>query len=201
MIHETRESWLRAGATAMTPWFAERGSPLTAPIRLSIGFPSTRGLATRNPAIGECWAVTSSKDSTAEIFISPLLDDPTEVLAVALHEMAHAVLGPKAGHGPAFARLVKKLGLDGKPTASTPGLQFIDQIKPILVDLGPLPHHRLTPMSKQPKKQTTRMNKCACEACGYTVRLSRKWLEVGPPICPVDRVAMIADEPMEEEDE
>jgi hypothetical protein len=200
LIHETREAWLRAGADVMTPWFDEAGKPLTAPIRLSIGFPSARGLSTKNRAIGECWAVTSSKDKTAEIFISPLLDDPLEVLAVVLHEMAHAVLGPKVGHRKPFAKLVKTLGLDGKATATTPGLLFMDRIKPVLADLGPLPHHRLTPMSGNLKKQTTRMLKCACDDCGYTIRISKKWLEVGPPICPTDRKILVAEEVEPEDD-
>lgn len=38
--------------------------------------------------------------------------------------------------------------------------------------------------SSRPKKQTTRMKKAECGLCGYTVRLSAKWLEVGPPGCP-----------------
>lgn len=38
--------------------------------------------------------------------------------------------------------------------------------------------------STRPPKQTTRMKKAECGQCGYTVRLSAKWLEVGPPGCP-----------------
>ena len=34
-------------------------------------------------------------------------------------------------------------------------------------------------------KQTTRQFKAQCETCGYTIRISRKWLaEVGAPDCP-----------------
>lgn len=33
-------------------------------------------------------------------------------------------------------------------------------------------------------KQTTRLKKCECQECGYTVRVTQKWLEVGPPHCP-----------------
>lgn len=36
-----------------------------------------------------------------------------------------------------------------------------------------------------PKKQTTRMLKCECPQCGYTVRTTRKWLDVAVPVCPV----------------
>jgi hypothetical protein len=29
------------------------------------------------------------------------------------------------------------------------------------------------------------MWKCECTQCGYLVRTTARWLEVGPPICPV----------------
>lgn len=40
------------------------------------------------------------------------------------------------------------------------------------------------PVSTRPKKQTTRLKKCECRECGYTVRVTAKWLEVGAPHCP-----------------
>lgn len=33
-------------------------------------------------------------------------------------------------------------------------------------------------------KQSTRLKKCECEECGYTVRVTQKWLDVGAPHCP-----------------
>jgi hypothetical protein len=42
----------------------------------------------------------------------------------------------------------------------------------------------LVPGLKLRKVQTTRMKKAVCD-CGYTVRLTKKWMdEVGLPICP-----------------
>lgn len=38
--------------------------------------------------------------------------------------------------------------------------------------------------SNQKKKQTTRLKKAECSQCGYTVRVTQRWLEVGPPHCP-----------------
>ncbi|QMP19191.1 hypothetical protein [Pseudomonas phage Persinger] len=38
--------------------------------------------------------------------------------------------------------------------------------------------------STRPPKQTTRLKKAECSQCGYTVRVTSKWLEVGPPHCP-----------------
>ena len=46
--------------------------------------------------------------------------------------------------------------------------------------------------SSAPKKQTTRLHKAECAECGYTVRVTAKWLEVGPPHCPMHG-AMVAD--------
>ena len=35
------------------------------------------------------------------------------------------------------------------------------------------------------RKQSTRMLKCQCGFCGYTIRTTRTWLdEHGPPLCP-----------------
>jgi hypothetical protein len=38
----------------------------------------------------------------------------------------------------------------------------------------------------RPKKQSTRMLKAECPECGYTIRLAKKWAEVGLPSCPSD---------------
>ena len=33
------------------------------------------------------------------------------------------------------------------------------------------------------KKQSTRMLRCRCMDCGYTLRTTQKWIEVGVPTC------------------
>lgn len=50
------------------------------------------------------------------------------------------------------------------------------------------PHARLDTAGETiaPRKQAARMLKCKCQACGYTVRTARKWLETaGAPLCPI----------------
>jgi hypothetical protein len=38
------------------------------------------------------------------------------------------------------------------------------------------------------------MLKCECSSCGYTVRITRKWLTLaGSPICPTDRIPLVAE--------
>ena len=37
----------------------------------------------------------------------------------------------------------------------------------------------------------TRLLKCRCRVCGYTVRVTRKWLRVAVPSCPVHRAMTV----------
>ena len=44
------------------------------------------------------------------------------------------------------------------------------------------------------EKQGTRLLKCRCASCGYTVRTTRKWLDLaGPPTGPTDRIVLTAE--------
>lgn len=45
------------------------------------------------------------------------------------------------------------------------------------------------------KKQTTRLIKVECPACGYIIRVTRSWLLVGVPYCPIDVIPMVTKEP------
>jgi hypothetical protein len=45
----------------------------------------------------------------------------------------------------------------------------------------------------RPKKQGTRMLKAECPECGYTIRLTKKWADVGLPTCPTDGGALALD--------
>jgi rubrerythrin len=40
--------------------------------------------------------------------------------------------------------------------------------------------------TKDSPKQTTRLLKAICPVCGYTVRVTKRWAEIGLPICPED---------------
>jgi hypothetical protein len=44
--------------------------------------------------------------------------------------------------------------------------------------------------------------KCECQACGYTVRTARKWLETaGAPLCPISGHGPMRHEPLDEDKE
>lgn len=201
-LHPTRESWLTAAAQGLLPWFEEAGSPVKSPIRLAMGFPSSRALSLKKRTIGQCWDILASKDGTAEILISPVLDDAIEILGVVAHELGHAALGTKVGHRRPFARLMIALNLEGKATSTYPGETFKDRAAALLEDLGPLPHSRLDPAMRPVKKDGIRQMKCECDTCGYIARTTKKWIKAaGTPMCPTDRVPLTCDDYSPDEDD
>jgi hypothetical protein len=138
--YDTREGWLRAAALLLEEQVLR---PLTHAVppktAYSCGWP---GGGSPSKRIGECWAHTASPDGTIHIFISPLLHEPLRVLDVLLHELVHAVVGVDAGHGPAFKKVARAVGLEGKLTATTvsPGTPLHAQLVLINEELGAYPH-------------------------------------------------------------
>lgn len=180
--YETREQWLEAAVEVVRPWFEEVGAPLPERVRVSCGWPSK---GARSRAIGECWSPECSAAGVHEIFVSPKLDDLCEVLAVLVHECVHAAVGLECGHKGAFKRTATALGLEGKMTATTAGPVLLERMQAVIAKCGDYPHLKLEPgETSGPKKQGTRLLKVECDSCGYTVRTTAKWLDVGVPVCP-----------------
>lgn len=180
-----REQWLH-GITEkfIRPWFEQQGYKIPA-YRASCGFPSTRALSLKSRRIGECWHSTASKTGHREIFISPTLDDSLDVLQVLVHELIHAALPDDAGHKAPFKQAMKKFNLGGKATATVRTPEFDGIAQNWVVEFGDYPHSAINSSALARKKQTTRLIKVECMECGYTVRVTRKWLdEAGAPICP-----------------
>ena len=173
--HTSREAWLQAFADASRPYFAAANFPLPPNIRMSIGFPSS---GKRSKAIGECWGEASSEDGNFEIFIKPTLDSAARIADVLTHELCHAAVGLQAKHGARFRRCATALGLESKMTATKAGDAWRAWALPVIEAFGPLPAApmRLGGSSAAPK-QSTRMLKRECNACGLTMRLSAKWAE------------------------
>ena len=186
---DTREGWLLRACDTMNPWLKQAGAGATPKYRVSVGWP-LGGRAKQKEGkgshrIGECFCSSASKDGTHEMFISPLLDDPILVLATLYHELIHAYVGIKAKHGPDFKVVAVKAGLEGKMTATLPGKELTDKLKVLAKELGPYPHASLgTGGDRLKPKQGTRMLKVECPGCGYSVRTTQKWLDVGTPTCP-----------------
>lgn len=189
----TREAWLLAAVDEMRPWFAAADLPTPASVTVSIGWPSRGALSTRNRTLGQCFGAASSIDGVPAIFVSPLLNNTKDkkghgaggtlrVLDVLLHELVHAVMPEGEGHGRRFAKAAKALGLEGKPTHTVAGDELKARLAKVVEKLGEIPHSALDPKTLR-KPQTTRMIKAECQECGYVIRTTQKWLDVGLPTC------------------
>lgn len=196
---QTREEWLNFVMTELRPVFVKIGTPIPAKVRLAVGFTSN---GYRGKAIGECWDSKASGDKNFEIFVKPDQDEPVRVAGILAHELVHAAVGIDHGHKAPFKRVALLLGLEGKMTATKEGDEFKAMIAPILKKAGPLPHKSLQAYRTK-KKQSTRLLKAFCAECGYTVRVTAKWLEIGSPICgaaPKTHGRMTCDEIEDEDD-
>lgn len=182
--YETREQWLSACIDMHARAFEIEGFDFPK-IRIACGFPSVGATRRKNKTIGQCWQSIASNDNTFEILISPVIDSVMEVSAIVAHELCHAVLPQGTGHKAPFKRLATAIGLAGKMTATHASDDYIARYAEPLESMGEYPHAALNPNESGRKKQTTRMIKAECATCGYTVRLSRKWLEQGAPRCSV----------------
>jgi hypothetical protein len=181
-----REAWLCEGLKLIaTSLFSPAGYIVPHNIRISVGFPlGRRGKRGGTHSIGQCWCSTASADNTFEIFICPTLQTASDVIAVLIHEAAHAVVGIKHGHRTAFKRCAISVGLTGPMTATRVSESLLPKLLPILKELGNYPHASLRPRhSDAPKKQRTRLLKIQCGHCGWTARASRAWVDVGLPTC------------------
>lgn len=190
--HNSREAWLREAASELRPYFASCGYRLPENIRFAIAFPST---GRKGKRVGECWHSATSDDGHYEIFIRADLAEPVCVLGVLAKELVHTALPLNSGHGKIFKAAALKVGLQGPMRSATPGILLQNRLVELAATLGPLPHAQLhiergpsisAPVDR-PKKQGTRMLKAECSGpgCGYTVRITAKWVrDLGPPHCP-----------------
>lgn len=185
----TREEWLTAAAAQIRKQyeivfdqhFGDDGAGHLDNLRVSTGFPSRGGLT---KVIGECWKACAAEDEKSHhIFINPRLTDIVEVVATLAHEMVHAADDGEHKHKGPFVKAVRDMGLEGKATATIAGAAFADWARGLSTTLGPYPHTGLVPVVTE-KKQTARMLKLEADCCGYIVRTTQKWLDIGVPSCP-----------------
>jgi len=182
-----REQWMERAIEILTDEiFYEDTVPK---IQVSCGFPSRRAVVAKNRVIGQCWNKRASEDGeTYTILISPLLKDGIEVLGVLVHEVLHAILPFGTGHKAPFKHAMVRIGLEGKPTATTAGAELEEKFKHWIATgrLAEYPHVALNAsgMERERKKQTTRLIKVECPSCGCLARMTMKWLlDPGTPMC------------------
>jgi hypothetical protein len=174
--------------------FGEIGLDHLEHLKVSTGFPSQQGLTKR---IGECWKAAAAEDETTHhIFINPRLTDIVEVVATLAHEMVHAADDGEHKHKGPFLKAVRDMGLEGKATATIAGAAFAEWARGISEKIGVYPHTGLVPLMQE-KKQGTRMLKLEADCCGYIVRTTKKWIEIGLPSCPCGNEFILEDKEAE----
>lgn len=183
MATQHREDWLTQAAERLLVLIAEK-TDLKPPkrVQVSCGFPQHD----RNGAVIGCCYPNKNGKGVSQLFISPTLTDPIKVLYTLLHELIHAADDCQHQHSGPFVRAIRAVGLAGKPTATTAekGSELYEYLQALSAELGGYPHLGLNPGYRMRKKQGTRMVKCSCDECGYTVRTTQKWLDVATPLCP-----------------
>jgi predicted SprT family Zn-dependent metalloprotease len=173
VYYTTREEWLNAFAELARPVFANAGHELPLNVRFSIGFGSG---GSRSKSAGECWSDEASGDGHFEIFIMPTADSDARIADIATHELCHAALGLKAGHGKAFKALATAVGLTGQMKATVAGTDWHRWAGPILTQLGAMPYAAIATGTSSRKKKKTYLVSHTCDNpdCGRQVWITKK---------------------------
>ncbi len=175
----TRELWLQNAVDLVSPIFKNKGYTIPK-IQVSCGFPST---GNKSKHVGQCWGRSSTNDGTNQLFISPVLDEPVQVLDTLVHELVHAVDDCMHHHGPEFKKIATDVGLQGLMREASAGPWLQEQLTGIARQLGKYPHSKIN-LTHSSSKKTGPRPRAKCKKCGYEVTPLKKWLYMGPPLCP-----------------
>ena len=181
---ENREAWLQAAVAKLAPIFKAIGHEVP-PVKTSIGFPSG---GIRSNAIGQCWARGGAKDKLNHIFISPTLGSAYEAIDTLAHELIHAVDDCVHKHGKEFKAIALAIGMKGPMRSASAAEKLKPKLEAILKELPPYPHGKLN--APATRVQSSPPPKACCDICGYKVTVPKRFLHIGPPICPGDKVQM-----------
>ncbi len=175
----TRELWLQNAVDLVSPIFKNKGYTIPK-IQVSCGFPST---GNKSKHVGQCWGRSSTNDGTNQLFISPVLDEPVQVLDTLVHELVHSVDDCAHHHGPEFKKIATDVGLQGLMREASAGPWLQEQLTGIARQLGKYPHSKIN-LAHSSSKKTGPRPRAKCKKCGYEVTPLKKWLYMGPPLCP-----------------
>jgi hypothetical protein len=185
--HANREQWLMSAVDHLAPLF-ERSGYSVPTVKVSVGFPST---GAKGRHLGQCWSTKSAVDGVNQIFIAPHLQTPFDFLDTLVHELVHAVDDCQSGHGENFKKIALDVGLKGPMRSAGAGDWLKQDLICIAEKLGSFPHGRLSLpvriMQKAPKRPGAK-----CGKCGYEVVMLKRYLHLGPPLCPKDIEGMEA---------
>lgn len=155
----TREEWLNKANIALTTYIQSQTDIIIPKFYLSVGFP-------KGGYVGQCWSGKLSDDGLPHIFISPVLDDPIDVLATLGHEIIHTIV-PHAGHRVEFSQLAAKCGYTKPWTKSMPNHVLYVHLENLSKRLGEYEHSKLTIPIRGSKG--SRLRKYVCDTCGVIV--------------------------------
>ena len=169
-----RETYLDKSVIKLSKLFKKAGYDLP-PVHVSCSWPG--GAGKKKGTIGQCFPKHMSKGKINEIFISPVIEDAVEVLEIVVHELIHAIDDCKHKHRKEFIKIMKDMGLEGKPTATHAGKDLKADLVVVAKALGKYPHSKLT-IPKKKSGTNGGPTKITCNDCGCTWRMSPKWTEL-----------------------
>lgn len=183
--HSVREAWLLAAVELLRPIFLAKHPTIPQDVRISCGFAST---GTLSHHIGQCWSCGSSKNELNQIFISPTLSEPVEVLETLVHELVHAVDSYEHKHDKEFKKIALSLGMEGPMRSAGAGAELKKTLQGLASQLVPYPHGALKVAHR--KVVCRAKARAKCPECGIQVPMYKRFLEYGPSICPKDTIEM-----------
>ena len=187
------ESWLRSATVELRPYFESCGFPVPGTYSLRDRLSPHGSGAAR--ALANAGIVRRPKTATLKSSFARISQIRSRFSASSSSELVHVVLPVDAGHGKLYKEAAIKIGLEGKMRHALPNRLLRPRLVEVLAEgLGALPHARLNiergrdnRPADQPKKQKARLLKAQCEGegCGYTLRITAKWVDdIGAPLCP-----------------
>ena len=159
--HSVREAWLEDAVKHLEPVFSRAGYAIP-PVRVSCGFPASSSPRT---TLGQCWPRQRSEGGVNEIFISPKIDDPVQLLDTLVHELCHAVDDCFSGHGEDFKGIAQMVGLEGPARMAHATEELTVKLMMISQELGPYPHKAI--IFPPPRASNASRSKAKCGQCGY----------------------------------
>ncbi len=140
LVHRYAEVWLAEAVELLRPTFRSAGHEIPS-VHVSIGFTSTGyRFGSKRYTQAMCYARRLSIDGINEIHIAPVVKTAEGVMDLLMHELIHAVLDCRHGHGPEFQKIATDVMLvDSRSmTLKQTMKSMIDQRK-LIAQLGRFP--------------------------------------------------------------
>lgn len=214
MVQEVRRAVL-----ALAPLTDEERTKLEhTKLMYGVGRPGVRGVT-----IYHCWSNGAGPDKPVDVVEIGAVSEESHIqlCGTVVHELAHVLAGYDAGHGKAWKDTANRLGLRlakaaghlYQPAYLAPAMRErlamlrADDGRPLFGGVRPTGRGGLQVVVPRPcgagigthggtsrgVGSGSRMHKAACPKCGYTVRVSAKWIAVALPTCTPCGVLMTTD--------